>query len=185
MTLSPPDALLAILFASSEPLSKKQLAEVLGIGEKELEKVTTALRESLKGGGLSLIEAPEGYELRTSADASAFIKKLREGELTRDLGRAGLETLAIVLYQGGAVRSEIDWIRGVNSTTTLRSLLLRGLVERVEDERDKRRPRYRVTADALAHLGLASPEEAPNFAELQSALTDAEEKKEIPTELAT
>lgn len=179
MMLSPPAALEAVLFSAGEPLSKKYLAHILGIKENQLEDVLRALRESLISRGLSLIEAPEGLELRTSVDASAFVKKLRENELSRDLGRAGLETLAIILYRKSAVRSDVDWIRGVNSSTTLRSLLLRGLIERTEDPADRRRARYRVTTEALAHLGLQKSEEAPEFDALSKALAEAKVSHEV------
>ena len=77
MTLSPPAALEAILFSSGEPMPKKRLAAVLGIPEKDLGAVIEALRESLAGRGLALLEAREGIELRTAPDASAFVKKRR------------------------------------------------------------------------------------------------------------
>jgi len=169
--LTPPAALHALLFASGEPLSKKHLAKLLEIQDTELPVVLKALADSLKNSGTTLIETDTEVELRTAPEAAPIVKKLRESELTRDLGKASLETLAVIAYQTGATRGEVDWVRGVNSSTSLRNLLLRGLIEGREDERDKRRIRYRMTTEAFAHLGLANADELPRVEELRAGAT--------------
>lgn len=178
--LTPPAAAHALLFASGVPLDKKRFASILGIKDAELRLVLKALTDSLKESGVMVVETETEVELRTAPEASGVVKKLRENELSRDLGKAGLETLAIIAYyrsglpaQAGATRGEIDWVRGVNSSTSLRTLLLRGLVEGREDDQDRRRTRYRVTTEALAHLGVARKEDLPRFEELESALSTA------------
>lgn len=167
--LTPPAALHALLFASGEPLEKKRLATLLDIKEAELAVVLRALADSLKGSGLVLIETATEVELRTAPEAASIVKRLRESELSRDLGKAGIETLAIVAYQDGATHGEIDWVRGVNSSASLRTLLMRGLIEGREDERDKRRVRYTLTTEALAHLGITNASELPRAEELRAA----------------
>jgi len=164
--LTPPAAAHALLFASGEPLEKKQLATLLEIKETELTVVLQALVGLLKGSGLMLVETATEVELRTAPEASAIIKKLHESELARDLGKASMETLAVISYHSGATRGEIDWVRGVNSSASLRTLLLRGLIEGKEDERDKRRMRYSMTTEALAHLGIARITDLPRYNEL-------------------
>ncbi|MDR3546924.1 MAG: SMC-Scp complex subunit ScpB [Candidatus Pacebacteria bacterium] len=170
MALSHSAALEAVLFSAGEPLSKKRLAALLDISPIELRDAALALRDHLDGTGLALIEAGEDLELRTAPDASAVVQKLRESELSRDLGKAGLEALAIILYRNGATRGEIDWVRGVNSTAALRSLSLRGLVLRTEDEHDRRRIRYTPTVEALAHLGVSSVRNLPHYDEFAESL---------------
>ena len=164
--LTPPAALEALLFASGEPLEKARLAKFLGLSDSQLRVAVDALVNELKERGLTVIETSAELELRTAPDAAPLVKKLREAELARDLGKASLETLAVVAYQEGATRGEVDWVRGVNSSTSLRNLLMRGLIEGREDERDKRRIRYSVTTEALAHLGVARTSELPRFSEL-------------------
>jgi len=164
--LTPPAALEALLFASGEPMEKKELCKLLAIKEPELDATVQAFRKALTGRGLEIIETPTEIELRTSTLASDIVKKLREDELSRDLGKAGLETLAVIAYREGATRSEIDWVRGVNSSTSVRTLLLRGLVEGREDSEDRRRIRYNLTTEALAHLGVGEVEQLPRFADL-------------------
>ncbi len=172
--ISTPAALEALLFASGEPLSKKQLATILAITPEQLAEIITELAEGLGGHGLALIETTDEVELRTAPEASEVVKKLREDELSRDLGKGSLETLAVIAYRaagadkgsGGVSRGEIDWVRGVNSSASLRTLLMRGLVEGREDERDKRRMRYTLTTEALAHLGISCAADLPRAAEL-------------------
>lgn len=166
MAVSHAQALEALLFAAGEPMTRKKLAGLLHTTEAAVADAAHELAAALEGRGTALIETEGEYELRTAPEAADIVKKLREGELTRDLGKAGLEALAIVLYQGGATRSQIDWVRGVNSAQTVRSLMLRGLVDRVEDPADKRKFRYIATPDALAHLGVRKAEDLPRYAEL-------------------
>jgi len=167
--LTPPAALEALLFSSGEPLEKNGLKTLLGLKDSEFILVIKALSHLLKGSGLTLVETENEIELRTAPEASALVKKLHESELARDLGKASMETLAVIAYQAGATRSEIDWVRGVNSSASLRTLLLRGLIEGREDERDKRRIRYSLTTEALAHLGLSRINDLPRYAELSDA----------------
>lgn len=167
--LTPPAAAHALLFASGEPLEKKQLAKLLDIKETEVKVVLKALTDSLAKSGVVVVETDTEVELRTAPDAAVIVKKLRENELARDLGKASLETLAVIAYGTGTTRGEIDWVRGVNSSASLRTLLMRGLIEGREDERDKRRIRYSLTTEALAHLGIENKDELPRAAELGAA----------------
>lgn len=175
--ITPPAALEALLFASGEPMTKSELAKLMQVSERELQTVLDALDAELRGRGVVLIEAGDEVQLRTAPEAAAIVKKMREGELSRDLGKASLETLAVIAYQRGATRGEVDWVRGVNSSASLRTLLMRGLIEGREDEADKRRIRYRLTTEALAHLGIARVEDLPRARELAGATKSAVESE--------
>jgi segregation and condensation protein B len=176
--LTPPAALEALLFAAGEPLQKRHLAKFLNIKDKELAIALEALALSLKSHGIALIETAHDVELRTAPEATSLVKKLRESELSRDLGKASIETLATIAYQDGATRGEIDWVRGVNSSASLRTLLIRGLIEGREDEKDKRRIRYSLTTEALAHLGLTRLSDLPRAKELRALAEDIAEETE-------
>ena len=97
------------------------------------------------------------------------MKKASE-EYERDIGDAGLEVLAVLLYEGPSTRAMIDYIRGVNSSSTLRNLLLRGLVERSGNPEDGREYLYRPTTDLLAHLGSPTRESLPEYATISREL---------------
>lgn len=172
MSLPLTSALEAVLFAAGEPVKRTTLVGILDVSGGQLDSAIEELKGILSGRGLALIETKDEVELRTAPAAAGAVKKLREGELSRDLGKASLETLAIILYKKGATRGEIDWIRGVNSAAATRSLLLRGLIDKREDTADRRRVRYDITPEALAHLGIGKGDEAPRFEELSAALAD-------------
>lgn len=159
-------ALEAILFTAGGPMAKRRLAALLSLSDEELLLAAQELTTSLQGHGLAVIESDSEIELRTAPEAFEVVKALRESELSRELGKASLETLAVIAYRGSATRSEVDWVRGVNSTASVRTLLLRGLIEGAEDSADKRRTRYVLTTEALAVLGLGSLDELPRRAEL-------------------
>jgi segregation and condensation protein B len=183
--MSPPAALLALLFTAGGPVEKKQLAKLLEINETELAIVLETLVPSLEGSGLVVITTETEAELRTAPEASVIVKKLRDTELSRDLGKGSLETLAVIAYRDGTTRGDIDWVRGVNSSASLRTLLMRGLIEGREDEHDKRRVRYTLTTEALAHLGIAHTNDLPRASELRATTEAIIEEKDVPaTELS-
>lgn len=167
-------------------MKKKELAALLHIKPGEVKLTLKALTDSLEGSGVVVVETEDEVELRTAPEAAQIVKKLRESELSRDLGKASLETLAVIAYQAGRTRSEVDWVRGVNSSTSLRTLLMRGLIEGKEDPRDKRRIRYSLTPEAFAHLGIENAEDLPQAAELMTAtaevIKDSERTEEASVE---
>lgn len=171
----------AILFISGEPMPFSRLGSLLKVSPGELEEAVTELASSLSSRGITLVRTNDTVTLGTSPEASLLIAALKKEELERELSKASLETLSIILYKNGATRSDIDYIRGVNSSFILRNLSVRGLIERVENPADKRTFLYRPTPDLLAHLGLGSIEELPGYAEYSARLSkEAYENKEAP-----
>ena len=162
----------AILFFKAEPMKLSKLASALKAEESDIENVLTELQNALSNRGISLVRNGDEVELRTSPSVSALIESLTREELSRDLGKAGLETIAIILYKGEARRSDIDYIRGVNSSFILRNLLIRGLVDRTND--GGRGYLYKPTTDLLAHMGISKFEELPEFAKVKEALLSFE-----------
>ncbi len=174
MELSPQALIEALLFAEGGPMSRKRLQSLLGVSAEMAENVLAMFSNDLEGRGLALVQTDDTVELRTAAAAAPFVDKLYEAERSRDIGKAAMEVLAIVLYKGSATRSEIDWIRGVNSTTALRALNLRGLVTVSEDDADRRRARYTASIDALAHLGVSTADQLPEFVQVSNLLSERE-----------
>ncbi len=173
----PPILLEAMLFASGEPIEKKRAAALLGLSATEMDQTAETLRAELVGRGLVLMETEHALELRTAPEAAGVVRQFTESEFSRDLGKAGLEALAIILYRGSATRGEIDWVRGVNSSATVRALMLRGLIEGEEDTHGRRRIRYRATTDALAHLGVSRADALPRYTEFTTALAETEREE--------
>lgn len=162
-----PQKIEAILFWKAEPVSRSFLKEILAIDDDTLTQSLAELNSSLTNRGLAVISANDTYELVTSPSVSAVIEGLHKDELTRDLGKAGLETLTIVLYLGPITRKEIEYLRGVNSQFVLRNLLIRGLIEK-EVGKGLRLTQYSGTLEALKHLGVQTREELPEFEKMTS-----------------
>ncbi len=162
----------ALLFYKGEPLSVATLAKMLKSKEDEIESALQTLTEKLAGRGIDLIRKEDEVTLATSREMSEVIDALRKEELNKDLSKASLETLAIVMYKNGATRSEIDYIRGVNSSFILRNLLIRGLVEKVADQNDQRRLIYKPTFELLSFMGVSRIENISEFSELHATLSN-------------
>lgn len=160
----------ALLFFKGEPVKKKKLTELLDITGPELQEAIAALEESLKTRGLRLIEKEDVVELRTAPEASELIEHITKEELHKDLGKAGLETLSIILYKAPVAKRDIDYIRGVNSSFILRNLMIRGLIERKTDPKDARSYVYAPTTDLLAHLGIQRLEELPEYGKVEEEI---------------
>jgi segregation and condensation protein B len=178
----------ALLFYKGEPMKRVALAKALGVAEEALDEPLAALAEGLATRGIRLLREGEYVALLTAPECAPLLEALRKEELEGPLGKAGLETLAIVIYHGPLSKVDIEYIRGVNSSSTLRSLLMRGLIEKVDNPNDKRSFLYRPTPELPAHLGLTSSSEAPRYEEIKSEIAkvletrDAEEKAGTPAE---
>jgi segregation and condensation protein B len=159
-----------LLFYKGEDMSIKKLSELLKVGELDIENALDKLEASLSSRGLVIIRKDNSVLLGISKELSPLIESIRKDEITRELSKASLETLSIILYKNGVARSEIDYIRGVNSSFILRNLLVRGLVEKVLDEKDSRRVLYRPTFDTLSYMGVTKVIDLPNYTNVKDEL---------------
>ena len=162
----------ALLFHKAEPLTLGQIAEAVEKNEAETQEALTSLSQKLSSRGVVLLKKDDEYLLGTAPEASSLIEKITKDELSTELGRAGLETLAIIAYEGPISRPEIDYIRGVNSSFILRNLMVRGLIERVSDKDDSRRFLYRPTFELLRYLGVKETNELPEFETIREKIED-------------
>src|SRR3990167_6647610 len=160
----------AILFWKGEPMSRKKLAEILKVGQTEINEAIEKLKENLNSRGIVLQENENDLALGTAPELSKLIEDLQKEELNKDLSKASLETLSIVLYKNGANRAEIDYIRGENSSFTLRALSIRRLVEKTTDPKDSRRYIYKPSFELLSFMGVKSVEELPDYSEVNNGI---------------
>lgn len=170
----------SVLFFKNEPVSVVELGKWLGEKPDAIRTALASLRDAYRGRGIVMVSDADLVSLGTHPDASTLIENLQKEELSRELGRAGLETLATILYKGPISRREIDHIRGVNSGFILRALLVRGLIERTESASGERSYSYKATLKLLEHLGVTRQEDLPEY---QSAFKKIEEFRQTsPTE---
>jgi segregation and condensation protein B len=158
----------SLLFWKGEPTSLAELAKLTGASTEECVEALRALQAILHDAqrGIVLVSNNTEYELVTAPAMSQKIAELTKEELTKDLSKAALETLSIVLYRGPIRRSELDYIRGVNSQSILRILSIRGLITRTSDPKDERAFTYEPSLELLKMLGIESKESLPDFGDV-------------------
>lgn len=171
-----------LLFYKGEDVEIKKLAELLEVTEEEIEEGLNKLESSLSKRGLVIVRKDKSVVLGISSELSPIIESIRKEEITKDLSKASLETLSIILYKNGVSRSEIDYIRGVNSSFILRNLLIRGLVEKIVDSKDNRKLLYRPTFELLSYMGVTSIEQIPNYLNVKDQLEEIINKIETTNE---
>jgi segregation and condensation protein B len=163
----------ALLFIHGEPISHKKIETVLNIAKEECETVIDALKQKLEDDtrGLQLVLGNDKVQLATKPDFNQILENFVKEELSEDLTPASLEALSIIAYLGPISRMRIEHLRGVNSLVILRSLLIRGLVERFADPDHTGGFLYRPTFDLMKQLGLRAKEDLPEYAKFQELLT--------------
>lgn len=176
----------AMLFVSPEPLSVARLVAVLGdVTKAELERVLRSLGDDLEqeGRGVRLAEIAGGFRLVTKQEYSTWVKRLDKTKSTAKLSRSALESLAIIAYKQPIVRSEIEEIRGVETSGVVRTLLERKLVRIVGRKEVPGRPiMYGTTKYFLEHFGLNDLSQLPPLREFKE-LGEAEQSL-LPMEAA-
>lgn len=156
----------ALLFVSGEALSFTRLMKTLRIPESELREAVGALKEKYAADeerGLMLMEKGDQVMLATKPENAAVVEDLTKSTLSENLSKAGLEVLAIIAYRAPITRSEIEAIRGVNCSFTLRNLLLRDLIERQGNPHDARGYVYQPSFRLLQVLGLSGTKDLPEY----------------------
>lgn len=160
----------AILFINGEPMEIKKLAKLLNCNENEVKLSLNKLAESLKENyrGLNLIFQEDRVQLTTKPEFASMIETLIKGEFEENLTNAALETLSLIAYFGPISRAKIDYLRGVNSSYSVRNLMLRGLVERSSDPNKGNVFLYKPSFDLLKYLGLSNISELPDYQKYQN-----------------
>lgn len=165
-------ALESLLFLSGEPVSIKDALRLLECDKKQLEEAIDALSGSFDGRGVRLLRHNDTITLVTAPESAHIAEKITKEQLEGELSKSALEALAIILWKGTISRAGIDYIRGVNSAFALRTLLVRGLVEREQDAKDARVYIYRPTIDLLKFLGILSLNDLPELSQLREQMKE-------------
>jgi segregation and condensation protein B len=160
----------ALIFASEFPLSTEKIAELLSDVDKD--EVDSLIRELIREyeerhGGLCIREISGGFQFRTREDLGRWINKLMGGK-SLTLTPAAMETLAVVAYRQPVVKSEIDRIRGVDVSGSLRGLLEKKLVRIMGRKDVPGKPIiYGTTKKFLEVFNLKDLSELPTLRELK------------------
>jgi segregation and condensation protein B len=159
----------ALVFASDAPLSVERLKDILGDVERKaiLEILQDLILEyRQRSGGLWLMEVAGGYQFRTKTEYAPWIKKLR-GIRPVPLSPAAMETLSVVAYRQPVTRQEIEKIRGVDVSGSLKGLLEKKLIRIVGRKNVPGKPiMYGTTKRFLEVFDLKDLSELPTMREI-------------------
>ena len=153
-------ALEALLFSYGDPMDIDKIVKLLNVKPEDVKNSLENLQKDLENEnrGLSLIFQNDKVQLATKPEFSGFLEEFIKEEFKENLTPAALETLSLIAYFGPVTRAKVDYFRGVNSSFTIRNLMMRGLIERVEGSYQ-----YQASIDLIKHLGLSKIEELPEY----------------------
>lgn len=178
----------AVLFASDAPLDVDALAEVLGDrGAPDVRAVLAELRRDLDEGdrGVVLEEIAGGYQILSRRECAPWVERMLRSRRKARLSKAGLEALAIVAYRQPITKTEIDSIRGVDSSGVLHTLLERNLIAIEGRSKAVGRPLlYATTPDFLSYMGINNLADLPELKEVGSVLEERERLRDEATSIA-
>lgn len=160
----------AVLLLESDPVELGQLAKITLLEEDAVIQALGHLHErySRPDSGLELSEVGGGFSLIPRRDLMVILRHHYGKKTDEKMSRAALETLSIIAYSQPVTRVEIDSIRGVNSTGTLKVLLDRGFVRETGRKDTPGRPvQYGTTKEFLQLFGLGSIADLPKLDEAE------------------
>ena len=175
----------SLLFVADGPLTIQKLSEVLeGVEKEDIRSTLNQLQSELASNrrGVRLVEVAGGYQLRTAKVNADWVKKFLGGRPAR-MGRATLETLAIIAYRQPITRAEIEAIRGVDVDGVIATLLDRSLIRAVARKDVPGRPfLYGTTPEFLQLFNLKDLTHLPTLKEMAEMTLPAIPGEELPLE---
>lgn len=164
----------ALIFASREPLTPRQIGQVLqGVPREAWRQALDELREEYArdGRGLQVAEVAGGWQITTRPEYNDWIRELIDPKSPTRLSIQALETLAVIAYKQPVTLPEIIELRGVKSGGVIKTLLEKRLIRIVGRKEVVGRPMlYGTTKEFLLHFGLKDLAELPKIEEFAEVL---------------
>jgi len=165
----------SLIYVSEEPITVKQLAALLeGEAVTDIQTAADQLTEEFnaRGGGLEIRQLAGGYRITTRLELSEYVRRYLKSQPSARLSLAALETLAVIAYKQPITIPEILEIRGVTSTSAIKTLLDRRLIVAKGHKQVVGRPMlYGTSKDFLIHFGLNDLTELPNLEDFEDLMT--------------
>lgn len=165
----------SLIFVSEEPIGSKQLAALLeGESIIDIETAAEQLMEEFntRGGGLEMRKLAGGYRITTRPEYSEYVRRYLKSQPSARLSIAALETLAVVAYKQPITIPEILEIRGVTSTSAIKTLLDRRLIVAKGHKQVVGRPMmYGTSKEFLIQFGLNDLSELPNLEDFEDLMS--------------
>jgi segregation and condensation protein B len=159
------EKVITLLFLSGDAVPIKKMADFLGISKEEIIENAPFVKSKLEELGLTLLMSNEGISIVTKPAQSGLVEAWTKEELEGELTPAALQVLTLVAYLGYPTREQISYIRGVQSSQSIRALTVRGLITRVGEV-------CSLTAESLKQLGITKVEELPEYQKIHGELLE-------------
>ena len=160
----------ALIFVSDEPLSATSMADVLKEDSAAIEAAVAELAQEFnaRNGGLQLREVAGGWQFATRPEHHEHVRAFLKSRPSAKLSLASLETLAVIAYKQPITIPEILDIRGVQSPSSIKTLLdKRLIVARGRKETVGRPMMYGTSKEFLIQFGLKDLSELPSIEDFQ------------------
>jgi segregation and condensation protein B len=154
-----------LLYLSGDPIEIKKIASILETSEESIKGLLPELEKGLEAVGLQLLISNGEISIVTQASNSNLIEAFWKRELEGELTPAALQVLTLTAYLGNPTREEISYIRGVQSSLSIRTLTVRGLITRNGEV-------CTLTSDALKSLGVSKVEDLPEYETTHAGLRE-------------
>jgi segregation and condensation protein B len=165
----------SLIYVSEEPITVKQLAAILeGESVADIQTAADQLAEEFnsRAGGLEVRQLAGGYRITTRLEVSEYVRRYLKSQPSARLSLAALETLAVIAYKQPITIPEILEIRGVTSTSAIKTLLDRRLIVARGHKQVVGRPMlYGTSKEFLIHFGLNDLSELPNLEDFEDLMT--------------
>ncbi|NJN15836.1 MAG: SMC-Scp complex subunit ScpB [Oscillochloris sp.] len=168
----------SLLFVAGEPVTIAQLARALELPGDAVEAALSALTEACRTRGVRVQRHGDSVQLVSAPEAARVIGRFLGVQAGGRLSTAALEVLAIIAYRQPITRAQIDAVRGVDSSGTIRALLARDMIAEAGRLESVGRPiLYATTAQFLQQFGLTNLTDLPEI-ELPEPLEEHTESPE-------
>jgi len=155
----------AVLFAAGYPVPYERLAELCEAEETLVRVAVSELSDKYKAGefGIQILLFDEACQMCTKETYESYVREALGLKQGGKLSNSSLEVLAIVAYHQPVTRSQIEKIRGVDSSYAVSSLTMKKLIEEKGRLEVPGRPvLFGTTADFLRCFGLSSLDDLPD-----------------------
>lgn len=166
----------ALVFAADGPIKAERMAEALDVPQADVLAAIAALEQDYaerpRGFFMQLVAG--GYQLRTRPEYADYLRKLGHSRPFK-FSRPALETLAIIAYRQPVTRAEIEYLRGVDSGSVLKTLLEKRLLRILGKKDVPGKPMiYGTTREFLELFGLPDLSALPTLREFSELVPEQE-----------
>lgn len=161
-----------ILLAADQPVNEDQLQSLLADGTEKavLKSILDELIDEYQSRNLQVLQVAEGYQLCTRHDYSDWVRKFLKLDKTAKLTQPSLDTLSIIAYKQPLTRTEVEEIRGVDSSGVMRTLLEKKVISPGGRKKVPGRPiMYRTTRKFLEYFGLRDLSDLPTLEDFKES----------------